>query len=114
MGWTGLPVESGENEKGRFTKFADGTLIQYGKAGPLALAPNANHYELIHLPLRFIDALYSVQAVCHEFGIVGGAVFTTYESFARYEDAFTVRFSYAHDADLPVGCMFTAVGRWKE
>ena len=115
MGWNANQiVSSGENEKGKWIKFPDGTLVQYGKSQQLDLPPDTYNGPLVSLPIAFIDTNYSVQAVCGEYGTFGGAVVSTYESFPRYEDAFFVRYFYNYSTTLAIGCTFTAIGRWKE
>ena len=103
-------VENGSNSNGNYTKFSDGTLMQWGfKSGIMATASNTVS-ATINFPVAFTSAsTASITAIpettlAQHFRLSVSSIATS--SFAIY-----VYSSYSTTASLTV--RWTAIGRWK-
>lgn len=105
---------SGINEKGHFTKRADGTLIQRGKYTTPLIAPTSGHTQLVNLPINFIDNDYNVVTQKMSGGSIG---FATVEegvlviNNSRF-DVTSWNFDVSGNAE-PLTIGWVAIGRWK-
>ena len=113
---TGAIIEQGNNSNGRYTKFADGTLICYpdngGYDGNKYLASGWQTGATVTLPASFINGTYNVTVSAHAADSSGysGAV-ATFET--KSVGSFRVRRPVGvTDTGTTLLLSYVAIGRW--
>ena len=106
-----VKIESGSNADGSWTKFPDGTLIQYGTIDAKNYIGDGSGY---YLPIPFIDATYSITSEC-AVASSPGEVITVTESRPDDASAYILKMVGTNGIGVGAGYKFSfqAIGRWK-
>jgi len=109
--WVYDGIVSGSNSNGRYTKYPDGTLIQYGHCSSLSSGA-----VVVTLPISFIASDYTVQLTSSSSSsdsiIVGKQYDRTLGTF-KIKGHAAVLGSPTTVSLASVTFAFTAIGRWK-
>lgn len=107
-----IPLESGSNAYGKYIKFYDGTLIQYGTITYPASTPDG---YTINFPVSFIDSNYYINASgFYNYTATLVTVFSTKSTTSiklwnTYFDGNNWTRDYPYDNQMD----FFAIGKWK-
>ena len=107
-----IPLESGSNAYGKYIKFYDGTLIQYGTITYPASTPDG---YTINFPISFIDSNYYINASgYYNYTATLVTVFSTKSTTSvklwnTYLDGNNWTRDYPYDNQMD----FFAIGKWK-
>lgn len=105
-------VESGENENGRWIKWADGTLICNGTIRNVTTPANSGTSAMITLPTSFLEAQYNVHIQMVQGQSYWGTVNTCING--RYSTYFDISTWNTGDGDNQnQSFLYTAIGKWK-
>ena len=110
-----LSIVNGGNTNGKWTKFPDGTLIQYGEKTILFTNSPTGTGE-IEFPTPFIDTEYVVTASVNDAPSSIPAVVYFIKRNVKDKDKTDIGVTLINsttpvNTNLPIG--FTAIGRWK-
>ena len=102
-------IESGNNDRGDYRKWADGTLEQWGSSNN----DSGNDSKTVNMPISFADKNYNIQIqnlyVSSSYPVTLNSVLKSSESVF----VVAIRQAYSNDLIGPVYFDWRAIGRWK-
>lgn len=97
-------------ESNNYIKFADGTLIQWGRVNSIGNGPG---YGTVDFPVQFIDANYSLSATPE----YAGSEYPVFEVSCQRTDASRAVFYFRQNGNTSiitgVYAHWLAIGKWK-
>jgi hypothetical protein len=110
-GNTIIGIENGSNTNGSYTKFSDGTIIQYGMVEGDAITAGGRMVKLVSLPYSFVDAEYTVTVTQYGGYTFSGGTYANLAVLNSNQNAFTIFFTQA--IAFTPKFSWIAIGRWK-
>lgn len=105
-------VESGSNANGKYTKFADGTLICRGKNSISSIGANSGVTNTIPFPYPFIDNDYDFSIDRYDCGAYWSHIMT--QVISRTTTTFAI--AYWNNTEYEAGqtnISYIVIGKWK-
>lgn len=109
----GLSVENGSNANGYYTKFPDGTLVQWKTYynPSLTVAANSTGVKALGFPIAFKDTNYTV--LVNPFGTTVPAERTATAASVSAANWVNINYQNKNAAEWKAAVNYIAIGRWK-
>lgn len=111
-GNTIIGIENGSNTNGNYTKFSDGTMIQWGVASLGTCAINTFLDGTITFPISFSNTVYGFSPIIRGT-VISGNMQGTFIIKNAYEGSVEIRYLSNATYTVNVTVTWMALGRWK-